>query len=110
VRATVLTPGKGWVLAILAMLGPSGPPRGSGLGAPRGAALALRCALWPPEDVGTKGVPPQRRPRSPTGLASNKGLTGKVQVRRASLPSCPAPQGGHKDARKVAEGVLGLSS
>ena len=47
-NATVLAPGKGWVLAMLAMLGPREglcvAARGSGPGAPRGAALALHCA------------------------------------------------------------------
>jgi hypothetical protein len=46
--ATVLATGKGWVLPVLAMLGPKPglcvAARGSGPGAPRGAALALRCA------------------------------------------------------------------
>ena len=88
ISAAVLAAGKGWVLAMLAMLGPKRglrvAVRGSG---PGFAALALRCAPCPGGGVGTKGVPPQRRPRGPAGPASNKGRLGRpVHASRAKRP------------------------
>jgi len=69
VGATVLAAGKGWVLPVLAMLAPEAGRcawlRAAPVPAPSGAALALRCAPCRMVGVGTKGVPPQRRPKGP---------------------------------------------
>jgi len=63
--AAVLAAGKGWVLAMLPVLPAKRRVRVAPVPAPRAAALALRCVPRRREGVGTKGVPPQQRPKRP---------------------------------------------
>ena len=93
----MLAAGKGWVLAMLAMLGPKPglrvAARGSGPGAKRRRPCPPLRAVAALEGVGTKGVPAATTPRGPAGPASNKGL-GREEARRRPLPCRLRPQHG----------------
>ena len=76
----MLTAGKGWVLAVLAMLAAQwAAARGCArLRSRPTAALALRCAPVPPGGVGDEGRPdPSTRGLRP---GSNKGLDKRCEA------------------------------
>ena len=98
--ATVLAAGKGWVLAVLAMLGPKGlrvAPRGSGPGLRPPLPFAARRAGR--GGVGTGAVPtfdPQEAPSRRPG--SNRSLDGQ----QAALP--PRTNVARRAARRPLDG------
>jgi len=51
--------------------------------APSGAALALRCAPWPPEGVGTRGVP-TLNPWPPARVEQEAGQGSKQAQEKGS--------------------------
>jgi hypothetical protein len=76
--------------------------------APSGAALALRCAPCRVGGVGTKGVPPQRRPRGPAGSGVEQRADKREGDPLDSPPSCPAADMGQEAAQEAAEAALGV--